>query len=270
MAVPDVSDHPLADLLSLQDRVAVVTGGAVGIGYAVAERLVEAGAAVVIGDLAPPDAAAVALSTRSGARVVGTTLDVSDAASIAACADLAVERFGRLDVWVNNAGIYPSAPLLELTDDAWDKVLDVNLRGSFIGAREAAARMIAAGRGGVIVNIASTAAFKAGGPGVAHYVSSKHGVFGLTKSLAVELGPHGIRALAVAPTLIHTPGIDAGRAGFRAAGLGDILETYGERLPLGRVGVADDVARVVLFAASDLAMFMTGSTLLVDAGDVAL
>ncbi|HVN50681.1 MAG TPA: SDR family oxidoreductase, partial [Acidimicrobiales bacterium] len=243
---------------------------AAGIGYAVADRLAEAGAAVVVGDVHDPAPAVEALSKRHGAPVLGTALDVGDAASIAACADLAVERFGQLDIWVNNAGIYPSAPVLELTDDSWDRVLDVNLRGSFIGAREAATRMVAAGRGGVIVNIASTAAFQAGGPGVAHYVSSKHGVLGLTKSLAVELGPHGIRALAVAPTLIHTPGIDAGRDAFRAAGLGDILDTYAGRLPLGRVGVADDVARVVLFAASDLALFMTGSTLLVDAGDVAL
>lgn len=270
MAIGDVSDRSLSDLVSLDGRVAVVTGGAVGIGFASARRLAEAGASVLIGDLSDTAAPAASLAASTGSTVLGTHLDVSDAASIVACAELAADRLGGLDVWVNNAGIYPSTPLLDLTDEAWDAVLAVNLRGSFIGAREAARQMVAAGRGGVIVNIASTAGYKAGGPGVAHYVSSKHAVRGLTKSLAVELGPLGIRVLAVAPTLIETPGIEAGRDAFRESGMGDILDSYGQRLPLGRVGVADDVARVVLFAASDLALFMTGSTLLVDAGDVAL
>jgi len=116
----------------------------------------------------------------------------------------------------------------------------------------------------------STAGFRSPGPGIAHYVSSKHGVIGLTKSLAVELGSHGIRTLAVAPTLIETPGIEANREAFRAAGLGDVIDTFAARLPLARVGVADDVARVVLFCASDLATFMTGSVLAVDGGDLAL
>jgi NAD(P)-dependent dehydrogenase (short-subunit alcohol dehydrogenase family) len=157
-----------------------------------------------------------------------------------------------------------------MTDQDWDKVLDVNLRGTFIGAREAGRRMAEAGHGGVIINLASTAGYRAAGPGIAHYVASKHGVRGLTKSLAVELGPHGIRVLALAPTLIETPGIEEGRAAFQAAGLGDMLEQMAQREPLGRVGVPDDIARVALFCASDLAMLMTGSTLLVDAGDVAL
>jgi NAD(P)-dependent dehydrogenase (short-subunit alcohol dehydrogenase family) len=270
MAIADVSDRSLDDLISLDGRVAVVTGGAVGIGFAVARRLAEAGATVVIGDVRDTDGPAESLARETGGAVLGTHLDVSDAASIVACADFASRECGAIDIWVNNAGIFPTAPLLEMTDDSWDKVLDVNLRGSFIGAREAAKRMVAADRGGVIVNIASTAGFQAGGPGVAHYVSSKHAVRGLTKSLAVELGPHRIRALAVAPTLIETPGIEAGREAFRSAGLGDMIDTFAERLPLERVGVADDVARVVLFAASDLAMFMTGSTLLVDGGDLAV
>ena len=152
----------------------------------------------------------------------------------------------------------------------WDRVLDVNLTGTFLGAQEAARRMVATGVGGAIINITSTAGFRAAGPGVAHYVASKHAVRGLTKSLAVELGPYGIRVLRVAPTLVETPGIDEGRAAFEAAGLGDLLDQMAARLPLGRVGVPDDVARVVLFCASDLAIFMTGSTVAVDAGDLSL
>jgi NAD(P)-dependent dehydrogenase (short-subunit alcohol dehydrogenase family) len=271
MPIADVSDRSLTDLLSLAGRVAVVTGGAVGIGRAIADRFAEAGADVVIGDVTDPAATVAELAAaHPDRRILGTTLDVRDGASIVACADLAVRELGRLDIWANNAGIYPSRPLLDLTDEDWDRVLEINLRGTFVGAREAARRMVGAGHGGVILNIASTAGYQAGGPGVAHYVSSKHAVRGLTKSLAVELGPKGIRALAIAPTLIETPGIDAGREQFRQAGLGDMIDTYAQRLPLGRAGVADDVARVAVFAASDLALFMTGSTLLVDAGDVAL
>lgn len=271
MTVPDVSDRSLAELISLEGRVAVVTGGAAGIGLAIADRFAEAGACVLVADIADRDVAMKELGARRPGRAfAATNLDVRDAASIEACADRAVVEFGRLDIWVNNAGIYPSVPVLDMSDDDWDGVLDVNLRGSFIGAREAARRMVDAEHGGVILNLASTAGFKAGGPGVAHYVSSKHGVRGLTKSLAVELGPFGIRVLGIAPTLIETPGIEAGREQFRNSGLGDLLDTYGTRLPLRRVGVPDDVARVALFCASDLALFMTGSTLLVDAGDVAL
>jgi NAD(P)-dependent dehydrogenase (short-subunit alcohol dehydrogenase family) len=271
MPISDVSDRSLPELLSLEGRVAVVTGGAVGIGYSIAERFAEAGADVVIGDIGDAVSAAVRISQRfPSRRIVGTTLDVGDSKSIRACADLAVRELGRLDVWVNNAGIYPSVPVLNMTDDDWDRVLDVNLRGAFVGAREAAQRMVTAERGGVIINIASTAGYQAGGPGVAHYVSSKHGMRGLTKSLAVELGPVGIRVLAIAPTLIETPGIEAGREQFRRAGLGNLLDTYADRLPLRRTGVPDDVARVAVFCASDLATFMTGSTVLADGGDVAV
>ena len=270
MAISDVSDRSVADLISLEGRVAVVTGGAMGIGYSIARRLGDAGASVLIGDVVDTDVPVAHLTKETDGRILGTHLDVSDTQSIIACADLALDEFGGLDIWVNNAGIYPSVPLLQMTDEAWDRVLDVNLRGSFVGAREAARRMAYGDGGGVIINIASTAGYQAGGPGMAHYVSSKHAMLGLTKSLAIELGPDNIRVLAVAPTLIETPGIDAGRDAFRSAGMGDLIDNSAQRLALGRVGVPDDVARAVLFAASDLALFMTGSTLLVDGGDVAL
>ncbi len=271
MPVADVSDRSLAELWSLEGRVAVVTGGARGIGEATCHRFAEAGADVVVADLdsALAEEVAAAVADRWGHRAIGTALDVADEAANEALADRAVAEFGRLDIWVNNAGIYPSSPLLDMSADDWDRVLAVNLRGAFLGSRAAGRRMAAAGTPGVIINVASTAGFQAAGPGVAHYVSSKHGLRGLTKALAVELGPLGIRALAIAPTLIETPGIEAGRAAFEAAGMGDMLRQMADVAPLRRNGVSDDVARVALFCASDLSILMTGSTLAVDAGDLA-
>ena len=271
MAIADVSDLPLAQLLSLSGRTAVVTGGARGIGEAICHRFAEAGADVVVADLdgALAEDVAEAVSAAHGRRAVGTGVDVADERAVVELAERAVAETGRIDVWVNNAGVYPSQPFLEMSAADWDRVLAVNLRGTFLGAHAAAERMHAAGHGGVILNLASTAGYRAAGPGVAHYVSSKHAVRGLTKALAVELGPAGIRVLAIAPTLIETPGIEAGRAAFEAAGLGDLLDQMAERAPLRRNGVADDVARVALFCASDMSILMTGSTLAVDAGDLA-
>lgn len=231
----------------------------------------EAGADVVIADLDETLAGEVAqqIASEYGHRTVGMTVDVADEASDDALADRAVAELGGIHIWVNNAGIYPSTPFLEMGPADWDKVLDINLRGTYLGARAAASAMSDAGGAGVIINLASTAGYKAAGPGVAHYVASKHAVRGLTKSLAVELGPLGIRALAIAPTLVETPGIEAGRTAFEEAGLGDMLAQMADLAPLRRNGVPDDVARVALFCASDMSILMTGSTLPVDAGDLA-
>jgi NAD(P)-dependent dehydrogenase (short-subunit alcohol dehydrogenase family) len=270
MAIRDFTDVPLDGLISLSGRSAVVTGAAKGIGAAIALRLAEAGAGVILGDVDEAGVTGTAedILRRYDVKVFGIPLDVRDSASVVDAADRAVAEFGRLDIWVNNAGVYPAGATLQMTDEQWDHVLDVNLRGAFIGAREAARRMVESGAGGVIVNVASTAGFRAGGAGLPHYVASKHGLVGLTKSLAVEFGPAGIRVLGVAPTLIRTPGID--QLSTAGADMTTMLDQIAERLPLGRAGVADDVARVVLACASDLTAFMTGSTLLVDAGDLAL
>lgn len=263
----DVSQSPLTDLISLAGRTAVVTGGAAGIGRAICSRLAEAGATLVIGDLDEAKAIETAAEfTAQGGNHIGAKLDVNDHASVSALADLAVSKTGRLDIWVNNAGIYPSRPVLEIADTEWDLVLDLNLRGTFFGAKEAGLRMEP--NHGVIVNIVSTAAFNASnGANPAHYVASKHAVAGLTKSLAVELGAKGIRAVGVAPTLTETPGVAAKRK--EGAGVDDALIKYGAALPLGRLGLPDDIARVVLFAASDFAAFVTGTIIPVDGGDLA-
>jgi NAD(P)-dependent dehydrogenase (short-subunit alcohol dehydrogenase family) len=227
MAVPDVSGKSVAELISLPGRRAVVTGGARGIGRASAARLAEAGANVVLADL---------------------------------------DRAAGLYIWVNNAGIYPSAPVLELDHAEWDRVMAVNVRGYFVGSQEAARRMTG---GGVIINIASTGCVKAA-PGVAHYITSKHAVVGITTSLGVELGPVGIRVLAVAPSMTETEGRVEFLDRYTTPEMRSMLAEMATRVPLGRIGVADDVARVVLFAASDLSILMTGSVLFVDSGESAL
>lgn len=269
MAVTDVSSHPLADLISLKGRSAVVTGGAQGLGRAIARRLAEAGASVLIGDLKveQAEAAAVELSARYASKVIATQLDVTDSASIAAAGELADKELGGVDIWVNNAGLYPNVSLFDMTDEAWDQVMAVNLRGVFASCREAARRMVDAGKGGVLINIVSTAGFGGVAPGVAAYVASKHGVCGLVRQLAIELAPHDIRVLGVAPTFCETEGNTAALAALPERVRQEISATLISKL--GRVGVPDDIARVVLFAASDMAAFMTGSTLLADAGEVA-
>ncbi|MBW8752706.1 MAG: SDR family oxidoreductase [Sphingomonadales bacterium] len=269
MAIADVSSHALSDLISLKGRTAVVTGGAQGLGKAIARRLAEAGASVLIGDLKLDQARAAAaeLGERYGANVMATHLDVTDTSSVIAAADLAVSELGGIDIWVNNAGLYPNIGLLEMTDETWDQVMAVNLRGVFASCREAARRMIDAGRGGVLINVVSTAGFGGVAPGVSAYVASKHGVRGLVRQLAIELAPHDIRVLGVAPTFCETEGNMAALAQLPERVRSEISATLSSRL--GRVGVPDDIARVVLFAASDLATFMTGSTILADAGELA-
>jgi NAD(P)-dependent dehydrogenase (short-subunit alcohol dehydrogenase family) len=270
MSIPDLTGKTIAELISLQGRNAVITGGARGIGLAIAARLSEAGASVYLADV---DASLAETSARSlaakGYTTASGSVDVADGASIVALADDAILRLGGIDIWVNNAGIYPRHSLLEMSDDAWRRVLDVNLTGTFIGAREAAKRMVAADKGGVIINLASTAGYRAAA-GIAHYVATKHGVRGLTKSLAAELGRYNIRVLALAPTLILTPGTLGYGMDRPLVGQVDPAQNYAGKVPLGRAGLPDDVARVALFCASDLSAFMTGSTLPVDAGDLAV
>jgi NAD(P)-dependent dehydrogenase (short-subunit alcohol dehydrogenase family) len=268
-AIADVSAHSIAELVSLAGRVAVVTGGARGLGKAIAARLAEAGADVLIGDreVELAHVAAQELDARFSSRVIATAMDVTDSTSIAAAADLAVSKLGGVDIWVNNAGVFPFVPLAEMSDAVWDNVMAVNARGVFAGARQAMRCMTAAGKGGVIVNVASTAGFRGIAPGLSAYVASKHAVRGLTRQLAMELAPHGIRVLGVAPTYCVTEGnlLAAQELGGPDVTGADIAAMVSSKL--GRVGVPDDVARAALFCASDLSIYMTGSTLLVDAGE---
>lgn len=260
MVIAEVSAKSLSDLISLQGKVAVITGGTKGIGYAVAKRLAEAGATVLMAgrDQQSADEAA---ATITDSKAIGVQVDASDAASLTALCDRAVNEFERLDIWVNNAGIYPFKPTLEVTDDEWRQVIDLDLSGVFFASREAARRMLASGQGGVIINISSLAGSR-GDANTAAYVAAKHGVEGLTKSLSAEFAPQGIRVLNVAPTYVETPGT----AGVTE----EMRQHFQARIPLGRAGVPDDIARAVLFCACDLSLFLTGSTLYLDGGQMGL
>jgi NAD(P)-dependent dehydrogenase (short-subunit alcohol dehydrogenase family) len=269
VSLPDPSDRSIPELISLRGRGALVTGAAVGLGAAIARRLVEAEANVVITDIdgRGAEAQAAGLGDTFSTEVRATAMDVTDSASVAHGAQWAAAELGGIDIWVNNAGVYPSTAIVDMTEEQWDQVVGINLRGTFLGCREAARHMKEAGRGGVIVNMASIAGLGGRGPGVSHYAASKHGMVGLTKQLALELASDRIRVLAVAPTTILTPGVEAALAPrARAAGV-EVRDVIAG--PGGRAGLPDDVARVVLFCASDLAGFMTGSTLLVDGGEMA-
>ncbi len=264
--IADHSGRPLADLYSLAGKRAVVTGGAKGIGAATATRLVESGAEVVIADLDESGAATLAteLSARFGRRTAAVAVDIADTASIERAADFCVRTLGGLDIWVNNAGIYPTTgPAIDATDDFIDRLLTVNVRGTYAGAREAAKRMT---NGGVIINLASTTGFRAA-PGISAYVTSKHAVVGITKALAVEFGPRDIRVVGVAPGPIDTPGVQEQMAPLKAAGL-DVAAVMSRTL-LGRGGQADDIARVITFLATDMAAWIHGDVVVADAGSLA-
>ncbi len=271
MAIPDHSAKALKDLLSLSGRTAVITGAGRGIGLAIAWRLAEAGAELVLGDLDERSVieAAEGLQSEFGVRVSSTVVDVRSEKSVEALAHLATHAASTIDIWVNNAAIYPFAHIADTSPALWDDVMEINLRGTFLGLKAAASRMRidAAERPKVILNISSTSGL-AGREGLSHYAASKHGVLGLTKSAARELGPAGIRVLAIAPTIVNTPGMTM-RNAVDDPGSTALEERIAVALPLQRVGVPDDVARVALFCVSDMAALMTGSVVLVDAGAMA-
>lgn len=263
MTTNDAALRPLADLFDLTGRVAVVTGAAMGIGRAVAERLARSGASVVIADrdgVAADDVAAE-LKQR-GHDALGVRVDVAHEPDVTALFETTVRWRTRVDILVNNAGIYPSTPVSAMSMEQFESVLRVNLVGSFLCCRSAAALMP---RGGSIVNITSIDALHPSAVGLAHYDASKHGLWGFTRNLALELAPRGIRVNALAPGAIATPGVAHMQAAAGQAAE-DMLAAFLARIPLGRIGEPDDIARLVLVLASDASAYMTGSQVVVDGG----
>lgn len=269
-------------------KVAVVTGSgrAKGLGEAIARRLAADGASVVLSDIgksadaATPDSMigglsemqklAASIAADTGARVETFTCDVRDLAQMRAMAAFAVEKLGGLDIWVNNAGIgYIMKPLLELEAAEWQAVIDVNLTGCFNGIKAAAEVMVPAAKGGRIINIASQAA-KSGFPFAAGYCSSKHGLVGLVRSTAIELGRHQITVNNVCPNHVTT-GLGAWQNEYFSQKLGLSLEAYLDsmkgRIPMGRPGVPEDTANAVAFLCSDDARYITAESMNVSGGE---
>lgn len=256
----------LVELLDLTRKVAIVTGGANGIGRGISRRLAEAGASVVVADLdADTSVELTADLTQAGYTAHPFAADVSQEEQVAGLFRYATSKLGGVDILVNNAGIFPAAPLRELTSALFDRVLAVNLRGLYLCTKYAAEAMIEQGRGGRIVNVTSIDALHPSMVGLAHYDASKHGAWGFTKNVALELAQYGITVNAIAPGGIETPGVTA----MTAAGGGDMEDAMGafeQMIPLGRMGVPDDIGKVALFLASGLADYVTGAQFVVDGG----
>ena len=243
--------------VDLSGQVALVTGGAAGIGQGCALELARCGAAVVIADIDREEAAATArVVEREGQRCLPVGCDVMEPDQVRGAVARAVEEYGRLDVLVNNAGGTRSGPFLEQSERSWRRHIDMNLSSVLVATSAAAPLMIRAGTGS-IVNVVSIEATRAA-PGYAVYAACKAAVASFTRTMAVELAEHGIRVNAIAPDITRTPGLGPGGADAqrRAAGY----------VPLGREGSIEDCASVVAFLCSSLASYVTGATIPVDGG----
>lgn len=258
------------NLLNLNGKTAVVTGGARGIGLGISNRLAMAGANIVIADYLKETAEeGVSQITQKGFKAVASVVDISSEEDVQRMVNEAVASFGRIDILVNNAGIYPNKMVMDMTTADFDKVISVNLKGVYLCTKYVAAQMIKQGQGGKIINVTSIDSIHPSSKGLAHYDASKHGVWGFTKNVALELASHKIWVNAIAPGGISTPGtqeIQKNTPLPQGVDMSKLLETFLAKIPMQRMGDPDEIGKVALFLASDMSSYMTGSQIVVDGG----
>lgn len=255
---------PIQELFNFTGKTVVVTGGSMGIGYGIVLRFAEAGANVVIADLAEAEGMKkVEALRKAGKQAIFVKADVSLEEDVKNLIIQTLKQFSRIDVFVNNAGIYPQKPVMEMDLALWEKIQAVNQRSVFLCSREAAKVMIGQG-GGNIVNIASIDSLHPSMVGLAAYDTSKHGVWGFTKNFALEVAAKNIRVNAIAPGGIATEGVEKMMGGGEQVKAS--IKAFGEKVPLGRFGEPDDIAMAALFCASDASSYMTGEILVIDGG----
>jgi NAD(P)-dependent dehydrogenase (short-subunit alcohol dehydrogenase family) len=250
---------------SHQDKIAVITGAAKGIGQAFAKRLAEDGCHIVIADIAAGDET-VTLVEQAGRQALACTCDVSSEASVAALGSAVAQKFGRADIAINCAGIFPQRPFEQMTFADWRRVLSINLDGTFLVSAAFVPGMKARGWGRVVNMASSTLGSVV--TGFTHYVSSKGGIVGFTRALASELGPHGITVNAISPGLTRTPGTVARAPRAGLASMDEEFAQVAKMQAIPRPEIPADLVGAVSFLTSDDAAFITGQTLNVDGGRV--
>lgn len=246
--------------MEMAGRVAVVTGAGSGIGRAIALGLADSGARVVIGEIDEASGAATAQAIEeAGGESLAVPTDVREREQVQRLIDAAIERFGDVHMMVNNVGGTFQLPTLDLSDNGLEAVLRVNVKAMFLGSQIAARAMIAAGHGGSIVSTSSGSALQGDAVGSAHYSAAKAAIIGMTRALAAEWAPHGIRVNAIAPGGVNTPG--------RTRNMRDDVGALAvEHVPLRRLAEPEEVAAGAVFLASELASYVTGHTLVIDGG----
>jgi acetoin reductase-like protein len=253
--------------MKLKDKVAVVTGGAQGIGEAIVRAYAAEGARVVIADVAEDKAQALARDI--GKDALAVRLDVRDAASIDAMVRTAVDRFGGIDILVNNAAVFDMEPVLETTEASFDRQFAINVKGMFFTLQAVARRMVEQGRGGKIINMSSQAG-RRGEPLLPVYCATKAAVISVTQSTGLDLIKHGIYVNAIAPGVVDTPmwdEVDALFAKYEGLAIGQKKRQVGEAVPLGRMGRPEDYGAPAVFLASSDSNYIVAQTLNVDGGN---
>jgi len=249
-------------MFELKDKVAIITGARQGMGRTHALTLARAGAKVVVSDISLEDCEKVVKEIKkNGGKAIAIKCDVAKKTEVDEMIEKAVEKWGKIDILVNNAGICQFKPFLELTEEEWDRTLNINLKGYFLCAQAAAKEMVKQKKG-VIINIASIAMGQlgVGFSTLTHYTASKGGIVGMTETLALELAPYNIRVNAIAPGMIDTPMVVSLKQDPKT------MEATLARVPMRRAGSPQEVSNLVLFLASDESSYMTGSTVVIDGG----